>query len=101
MLDQPRQGGLGQIEAIEPGVTMLELRDDAQRVTIVVEAAKLGHAGVERVLAGMSERRVAEIVASATASARSSSSFKALAIARAICATSMVWVRRVRKWSLS
>ena len=32
-------------------------------VAVVVEAAVLGHAGVERVLAGMAERRVAEIVA--------------------------------------
>ena len=34
-----------------------------KRVAIVVEAAVLGHAGVERVLAGMPEGRVAEIVA--------------------------------------
>ena len=38
---------------------------------------------------------------SATASARSSSTLSARASARAICATSIVWVRRVRKWSPS
>ena len=42
---------------------MLELGDDAQRMAVVVEAAMPGHAGVERVLAGMAEGRVAEIVA--------------------------------------
>ena len=41
----------------------LKLGYDAQSVAVVVEAAVLGHAGVERVLAGMPERRVAEIVA--------------------------------------
>ena len=34
-----------------------------KRVAVVVEAPMLGHAGVERVFAGMPERRVAEIVA--------------------------------------
>ena len=34
-----------------------------KRVAVVVEAAVVGHAGVERVLAGMAERRVAEVVA--------------------------------------
>ena len=34
-----------------------------RRVAVVVEAAIVAHAGVERVLAGMAERRVAEIVA--------------------------------------
>jgi len=63
VLDEPCQRRLGQIEAVEPGVMPLEFGHDAQGVAIVVEAAVLGHAGVERVLAGMPERRVAEIVA--------------------------------------
>ena len=63
VLDEPRQRRLGQVEAVELGVMALELGDDAQSVAVVVEAAVLGHAGVERVLAGMPERRVAEIVA--------------------------------------
>ncbi len=41
----------------------LQLRDEAQPVAVVVEAAVPGHAGVERVLAGVAERGVAEIVA--------------------------------------
>ena len=63
MLDQSRQRRLGQIEAVEPGVAALELGDDAQSVAVVVEAAVLGHAGVERVLAGMAEGRMAKVVA--------------------------------------
>ena len=60
---QPRQGRLGEVEPVEGGVAALEFGHDPQGVAIVVEAAMLGHAGVERVLAGMPERRVAEIVA--------------------------------------
>ena len=42
---------------------MLQFRDDAKRLRIVVEAAVVGHAGVERVLSRMAEGRVSEIVA--------------------------------------
>ena len=44
------------------GVALFELVDDAQRLQIVLEAAVRAHAFVERVLAGVPERRVAEIV---------------------------------------
>ena len=63
MLDEAGERRLGQVEAVEVGVAALELGDDAQRMAVVVEAAVAGHAGVERVLAGMAERRVAEVVA--------------------------------------
>ena len=63
VLDQSLERLLGQIEAVEIGVAALELGDEAQAVAVVVEAAVRGHAGVERVLAGVAERRVAEIVA--------------------------------------
>ena len=63
VLDQPRQGRLGEVEPVEGGVAALELGDDPERVAVVVEAAVAGHAGVERVLAGMPERGMAEIVA--------------------------------------
>ena len=52
-----------EVEPVEVGVAALELGDDPQGVAVVVEAAVAGHAGVERVFAGMAERRVAEIVA--------------------------------------
>ena len=41
----------------------LELGHDPQSVAVMVEAAVLGHAGVQRVLAGMAEGGMAEIVA--------------------------------------
>ena len=63
MLDQSLERLLGQVEAVEIGVAALELGDEAQAVAVVVEAAVRCHAGVERVLAGVAERRVAEIVA--------------------------------------
>src|SRR6202042_2456087 len=63
VLDEPRERRLGQVEAVELRIMPFELGHDAQSVAVVVEAPVLGHAGVERVLAGMPERRVAEIVA--------------------------------------
>src|SRR3984957_9905897 len=63
VLDEPGQRRPGEVEAVELGVMPLELGHDAQSVAVVVEAAVLGHAGVERILAGMPEGRVAEIVA--------------------------------------
>src|ERR1700722_18220794 len=63
VLDEPRQRRPGQVEAVELGVMPLEFSHDAQGVAVVVEAAVLGHAGVERILAGMPEGRMAEIVA--------------------------------------
>ena len=63
VLDEARQGRPGQVEAVEIRVAMFEFGDDPQALGIVVEAAVSRHAGVERVLAGMAERRVAEVVA--------------------------------------
>ena len=62
MLDQAFQRLPGQIEAVEIGVAALQLGDDAQRLRVVVEAAEAAEACVERALAGMAERRMAEIV---------------------------------------
>ena len=78
------------------GIAPLELGHDAQGLRVVVEAAAVRHRGVERVLAGMAERRVAEIVRERERLGRSSSSRSARASARAICATSRLWVSRVR-----
>ena len=62
VLDQARQRRLGQVEAVEGRVSAIKLGDDAERVGIVIEAAMSLHAGVERVLAGMAEGRMAEVV---------------------------------------
>jgi hypothetical protein len=63
VLDQPLERLLGQVEAVEIGVAALEFGHQAQAVAVVVETAMRSHAGVERVLAGVAERRVAEVVA--------------------------------------
>ena len=47
---------------MEVRVAFLELVDHAQRLQVVLEAAVFAHALVQRVLAGMAERRVAEVV---------------------------------------
>ena len=44
------------------GVALLEQIDDAQDLQVVLEAAVGLHAGVQRILAGMAERRMAEVV---------------------------------------
>ena len=62
MLDQAFQRLPGEIEAVECGIAALERGHDAQRLGVVIEAAEGGEAVVERALAGMAERRMAEIV---------------------------------------
>ena len=63
VLDQPLQRLPGQVEAVEIGVVALQRRDDMKRLRVVVEAAEIGEASVERALAGVAERRMAEVVA--------------------------------------
>ena len=63
VLDEARQRRLRQIEPVKSGVAPLELGDDAQAMAVMIEAPLLGHAGVEGVFSGMSEGRVAEVVA--------------------------------------
>ena len=70
--------------------------DDSQRLQVVLEAAELAHALVERVLAGMAERRVAEVVGEADRLDEVLVQLSARATVRAICATSSECVRRVR-----
>ena len=62
MLDQALQRLPGQVQPVERGVAPLEPGHDAQRLGVVVEAAERRHAVVERVLAGVAEGRVAEVV---------------------------------------
>ncbi len=51
-----------QIQAGKVGVTLFELVDDPERLQVVLEAAEGAHAGIECVLAGMAERRMAQVV---------------------------------------
>ena len=52
----------GQVEPVEFGVALLQVIDHAQRLQVVFKAAEIAHAFVERILPGMAERRVTEIV---------------------------------------
>ena len=61
-LTRPFQRFPGQVEAVEGGIAALQVGDDAQRLGVVVEAAEAAQGLVERPLAGMAERRMAEIV---------------------------------------
>ena len=62
MLEDTLAGFEHQVQAGEVGVLGLQVVDDAQRLQIVLEAAVVAHAGVECVLAGVAERRMAQIV---------------------------------------
>ena len=62
VLDQAFEGLPGEVQAVERGVAGFQAGDDAKGLCVVVEAAKGLHAGVERILAGVAEGRVAEIV---------------------------------------
>ena len=52
----------GEVQAGELRIALLEFIDRAQRLQVVLEAAVLAHALVERVLARMPEGRVAQVV---------------------------------------
>ena len=70
-----------------------------KRMQVVVkEEAVLAHGGVERFFAGVSERRMADVVDQGQSLDQVARSGRAApAMVRAICATSSVWVRRLRK----
>ena len=65
MLENPFARLERQVEPAEGRVPILELVDDAERLQVVLEAAELAHAFVERVLPRVAERRVAEIMGEA------------------------------------
>ena len=62
VLDQPFERFPRQVEPDEGGIAPLERGDDAQRLRVVIEAAAGSQAVVERALAGMAERRMAEVM---------------------------------------
>ena len=62
MLDQAFERLPGEVEAVEARIFLFEQSDHAQRLGIVVEAARIFERGIERAFAGMAERRMAEIV---------------------------------------
>ena len=62
VLDQALQRLPGEVQPVELGIAAFQPGDDAQRLGVVVEAAPFRHLRVQRILAGMAEGRVAEIV---------------------------------------
>jgi hypothetical protein len=51
-----------EVETREIGVLRLELIDDSQRLQVVLEASVVSHARIQRVLPGVAEGRVPEVV---------------------------------------
>ena len=63
VLHQPFQRLEAEVEAVEVRIGPLQRGHHAQGLRVVVEAAERGEAMIERALAGMAERRMAEVVA--------------------------------------
>ena len=62
MLEDPLAGLEAEVEAIEARVALLQLVDHPQALQVVLETAVGAHALVERILAGMAERRVTQVM---------------------------------------
>ena len=91
-LTRPSSVSQVEIEPVEGGIAALQLGDDAQRLRVVIEAAEAAKRLVERALAGMAERRMAEIVRQRQRLGEVLVEPSARASERAIWATSSVWV---------
>ena len=68
----------------------------AQGMGVVVEAAVTRQCGIERILAGMAEGRMADVVGQAQRLGQVFVEASERAMTRPTCATSRLWVRRVR-----
>ncbi len=89
-----------EIQPAEFDITAFEMFDDAQGVQIVIEAQTVFAQGfVEGAFAGVPNGGCPMSWTRASDSASASLRFSAPATVRAICATSIVCVRRLRKWS--
>jgi hypothetical protein len=62
MLDQTLKRFPAEIQSIESDVTAFERRHHSQRLRIVIKSTTGGETAVERALASVAERRVAEIM---------------------------------------
>ena len=82
-------------------VALFELIDRAQRLQVVLKAAVVPHAVVQCVLAGVAKGRVPQIMSQRDGFGQGLVERSARAIERAICATSIEWVTRVRNRSPS
>ena len=97
VLDDAFQRLPGQVEPVELGVAAFRAGSRCAGSARCVEAAERRHRRVQRLLAGMAERRVAEIVGQRHRLGQILvEAERAGRCVRAICATSSVWVSRVR-----
>src|SRR5215470_15589209 len=62
VLDQPFEGVPGEVEPVESRVAAFEPGNHREGLGIVIEAAVVGQTAVKRALAGVTERRMAEVV---------------------------------------
>ena len=98
VLDDALPYAKGEVEAAKGGVPLLEPRNDAQGVEVVVEAQAVGMEGVVGACSPAWPKGGCPISwASARASASSALRPRAAAKVREIWATSSVWVKRLRK----
>ena len=56
---------ISQIEPVKTRILRFKFVDDAQRLKIMLEATEILHAGIERILSSVAERRVAQVVSEA------------------------------------
>ena len=62
MLDDALERFPGQVEPVETGITMLKQCHDAQGLRVVIESAMGLQAAIEGALAGVAERRMAQVM---------------------------------------
>src|SRR5258706_12549354 len=62
VLDYTLERFPGQVKPVKFGIAMFQRRDDAQALRVVVEPAMRFEASIQRPLAGVAERRMAEVV---------------------------------------
>jgi hypothetical protein len=102
VLEDALAGLEAEVQAVVLRVAVLQFVDHPQALQVVLEAAVPGHAGVQRVLPGVAEGRVAQVVRQGN---RLDQVFvhgrRARAIERPSCATSSECVMRVRNRSPS
>ena len=96
MLDDALAHLPGEVQAGKVGVALLEHVDDAQALRVVLEAAVRLHQAVQHALAGVAERRVAEVVRERDRLGEVLVQAERAASVRVICAASIVCVSRVR-----
>ena len=95
VLHKPLQRLPTKVETIKIGILLFKLCNDTERLGIVIEPSPLLHQLVKRILSDMTKRCVSEIMGKGQTLGQIFIHLSARASERAICATSMEWVKRV------